>query len=368
MGLGRISVAALLLLAACTVGTDPETGVAPGPSQHWERASPDVAGFDAEALEKLDAALRQQGSACVAVVKDGKLVHHRDWGRPTGTPVQAYSVTKSVTAILVGIAQDEGWLSIDEPASHFVAEWRGTASAEVTIRDILANVSGRQWDATTDYSGMVAQAGDKTAFAVALKQASPPGTVWNYNNSAIQVLSRILREATGREPADYAQEKLFEPLGMTHTEWFADAAGHTMTFSGLASTCTDLAKIGQLMLNGGRWGDTQVVPREFVAESTGKPSSTLNAGYGLLWWVNAAGAHHGVDIASGGGAADPSAPRLAPGLPTDAFWAIGLGQQIIAVVPSEGVVAVRLGARPASSAVLNSRTFTQAVLGAEVER
>ena len=111
-----------------------------------------------------------------------------------------------------------------------------------------------------------------------------------YNNSAIQTLQRVLQGATGEDVVDFAQQRLFGPLGMTHTKMTTDRAGNAQMFEGVQSTCRDLARFGQLMLDGGTWDGHRVVSSAWIAEATGKSSTTLNAGYGYLWWVNHEGA------------------------------------------------------------------------------
>ena len=94
-----------------------------------------------------------------------------------------------------------------------------------------------------------------------------PGTVWTYNNSAIQTLEAVLTKATGQQPNDYAKKRIFEPLGMDDTEWLEDASGNAMTFAGVQSTCLDLARFGLLMQHEGEWKGEQVVSAARIEES-----------------------------------------------------------------------------------------------------
>ncbi len=362
---------ALGLLAACSGGTAPpkgDTTAAPKPSPTPTFTYPDETWDVAKQgdFAALDGRLASARSTCFAVIKDGTLVHEAYWGG-TGarTTRAAYSITKSVAAVLVGIAADEGKLTLDDKAADYIPQWQDTAADKVTIRDLLSNTSGRHWDLVTDYSQMVARAPDKTAFSIALGQDAKPGTKWDYNNSAVQTLEAVLQEATGEDVAAYAKKRLFDPLGLRDTSWAHDTAGNTTTYSGITSSCHDLARIGYLMMRSGAWKGTQIVSDSFVAEATNESSSPLNAAYGLLWWVNKPG--RVVTIERAAGFARDSAPyvgQLAPGVPDDAFWALGYGNQYVAVVPSEGVVAVRMGARPATAELLTYRAFTAGVLDA----
>jgi CubicO group peptidase (beta-lactamase class C family) len=174
----------------------------------------------------------------------------------------------------------------------------------------------------------------------------------------------VLEEATGMEPADYAERYLFDPLGMRQTSWQTDAVGNSMTFSGVVTTCLDLARFGLLMLQDGEWDGAQIVSSDFVEEATGGASSELNAAYGLLWWVNDKGPVLGAATALGGGDEQTVATRLAPRAPDDTYWALGALQQVMAVIPSEDIVAVRLGGAPADRGSVTPDTFTGDVLDA----
>lgn len=307
---------------------------------------------------RLDQTLKRDSSSCVVVVKNGVLVHEAyfNGGTPNGQ-VKVYSITKSLTALLAGMKIDDGDLTLDEPAVRRIPEWRGGDSADVRVRDLLAMTSGRQWSEATDRT-LIRSAPDQTAYAIGLPQASKPGERWVYDNAAPQVLEQLL----GGDVIAFAQRRLFKPLGMRHTDWPTDRAGNATMYSGVTSTCRDLARVGYLVMRGGQWADDRLVSGDFIAEMTA-PSSKLNAAYGLLWWSNAEG--RVIEVLRQAGFAQDKAPyrgRLAPNVPADASWAFGYGNQYIAVVPSEGVVAVRLGRRPTSPDRVTFDSFTSAVL------
>ncbi len=230
----------------------------------------------------------------------------------------------------MGIAADEGKLALDDKASKYIPEWRATTARDVTIRDLLSNTSGRHWDYDTDYSQMVRRAADKTAFSIGLSQDAKPGTRWDYNNSAVQTLEAVLQKATGEDVAAYAKKRLLDPIGMRDTTWAHDNAGNTTTYSGIDSSCLDLARIGYLMMRSGAWKGKQLVSDSFVAEATNESSCKLNAAYGLLWWVNKPG--HVVTIEPRRrlpGDQPPYEGQLAPEAPEDTFWALGYGNEYV---------------------------------------
>jgi CubicO group peptidase (beta-lactamase class C family) len=306
------------------------------PGEDWETTTPEDAGLDPAPLAQLATVLEGERSSCMTVVHDGEVVYEEGWmGADPETDDEVWSATKSVTSTLVGIAQEEGLLEIDQPVSDYVEEWVGTDSEDVTIRNLLSNDSGRYYDFQNDYVSMALQAPDKTAFAIGLDQQHPIGEHWEYNNSAIQVLEQVLEEATGEDVADYAQEHLFTPTGRT-SEMTHDRAGNTLAFMGVQASCHDLARFGHLFLNEGSWDGEQVVPADWVEQAT-SPSQELNPDYGFLWWLYPEGS--------------VVVPDDAPAPPPPAYAALGLGGQIVLVVPDDDLVVVRMGPAGQSAGV-----------------
>jgi CubicO group peptidase (beta-lactamase class C family) len=327
-----VAALAVASLGACATST---TGGSTFDTGGLPSAAPSELGFDPQVLDQLAEEAAGFGSTCFLVARRGKVVLARYWnGGGADTPQEVYSVTKSVTSTLVGVAQADGDLSIDDPASSYIDDWTGTPSESVTVRQLLSGVSGRFWSMESDQD--LIQAADRTAYAVGLDQQETPGTEWVYNNAAVQTLDAVLRSATGTDPASFATERLFAPLGMDHTWMTQDGSDHsTNVFFGLQSTCPDLARFGTLFAQDGMWNGQQVVPRAWVREAVGEPSQQLNAAYGLLWWLNFKGAVE----PPGGGDADQLVPRAREEL----FAAQGLGGQVVLVDPRSDTVVVRLG-------------------------
>lgn len=348
----RVAVAACcaaLLLTGCqhdapeSEATSAPAAPTPGP---LPTASPEELGFEPKVLDRLAAEAKAAGSTCLLVMRDGKIAG--EWyfnGGARDKPREVFSVTKSVTSTLVGIAQADGDLSLDDRAADHIPQWRGTPSRRVTLRNLLSNDSGRFWSQLTDYVALL-RARNRTAYAVGLAQAEPPGAVWAYNNAAIQTLDQVIRTATGTDPATYAQERLFDPLGMTGTRMTTDASGKStqMPF-GMQSTCADLARFGQLFAQRGEWDGEEIVPASWVEDAVGGSSQELNAAYGLLWWVNRRG-----PVREPLDAENPGLPpgvtgagQLVPGAPDDLYAALGFGGQVVLVDPGSSTVVVRLG-------------------------
>lgn len=327
--------------------SDPETSTNPTPPvvTPWPEAKPRQAGIKGPELRRQAQHARRARSSCFAVFRDGHLVGDWNWGWHREAPRQVFSVTKSVASALVGIAVQDGSLDLDDPVSTWVPAWRGTDSAQVTVRNLLSNDSGRFWSERSDYVDLV-RAPNRTRFAVGLDQQHAPGEVWAYNNAAIQVLEPVLRQATGQPVDEFARERLFEPLGMTRSRLTTDQskAGGTQLFFGLETTCLDLARFGQLYLDGGAVDGEQILPAAFVEQSVTESSTRHNAAYGLLWWINRPGPIRGAtdEVGPSGQPLERRSGQLAPGAPKDLYAALGPGGQVLLVDPGSRTMVVRL--------------------------
>jgi CubicO group peptidase (beta-lactamase class C family) len=359
---------AILLVGCSDAASEPEAAPTPEPTtvesegtrptsspedNPLPTADPDELGFDPEVLDQLAKDAEDAGSTCFLVARDGQVAGEWYWNDGAADrPQEVFSVTKSVTSTLVGLAEAEGDLALSDPAADYIPEWRGTDSEAVTVRNLLSNDSGRFWSPESDYQQLI-KAADRTSYAVGLDQAAPPGTVWAYNNAAIQTLDRVIRNATGTATDVFAQERLFGPLGMTSTRMTPDASrSSTQAFFGMQSTCPDLARFGQLFEQGGEWDGQQVLPARWVEDATGRSSQKLNAAYGLLWWVNRTGPQR-QPLDSDNPGLPPGVSgvgQLVPGAPEDMYAALGFGGQVVLVDPGSGTVVVRLGTLGTGSA------------------
>lgn len=315
----------------------PATGPATG---EWEVVDPADVGLDPAVLDSLAADAEAKGSNCLVVVRDGRIAGEWYWnGTGPESSQEVFSVTKSVTSVLVGIAADDGALDVDDPAATWIPEWSGTPSEAVTVEHLLSNDSGRHWSRESDYSALLA-AEDRTAYAIGVDQDAAPGTVWEYNNTAIQTLEQVLERATEEPVTSFVAERLLEPIGMSSSSLSSDPAGNGHTFFGLQSTCRDLARFGWLVVEDGAWGDEQIVSEAWLDRSL-TSSQELNPAYGYLWWLNRASSHG--ETATGRPAEDVPGGQLAPGAPDDLVWALGLGGQVVQVHEPSRTVLVRLG-------------------------
>jgi len=289
--------------------------------------------------------MRATQTTSFIVIQDGAILAERyGSGFTRDSVVTSFSMAKSFMSALVGIAMHEGYIGgLDDRMVAYLPELRGRGLDNTTIRDLLtmsAGISTRNTDAlrllgladdplTTNYP-------DLRVLALSVKAgADAPGTAFSYSNYDAQLLGLILERTTHRPVAQYLQEKIWQPLGMEYpASWTLDStqSGFEKMAMGLNARAIDLAKFGQLYLDNGNWNGAQIIPADWVKESTAPdradnrpwrtsgPWKAANGYYQYLWW--------GVTRPDG----------------SYAYMARGnLQQQFIYVSPRDRVVIVRLG-------------------------
>jgi CubicO group peptidase (beta-lactamase class C family) len=277
-----------------------------------EGSTPEQQGMDSEVLVGMFDYIEQQKADVhgVLVVRNGYTVveaYYPPYGPNTrhGTA----SVGKSFTGALVGIAIREGYIeSVDQKVADFFPDHSDLQSdplkQAMTIEHLLTMTSGLDWPETSaSYSSssnimnQMMRSSDWVQFVLDRPMAAAPGTTFNYSSGASHLLSAIIQEATGMRTISFAHEYLFEPLGISRVSWTTDPRGTIFGAGGLWITPRDLAKFGQLYLQGGVWGGKQIVPAEWVEASVAPQVSAHGAAsyYGYQWWVRGSGiyAAHG---------------------------------------------------------------------------
>ncbi len=272
----------------------------------------------------------------IVILHDGKLVAERYApGYRAETPVLGYSLSKSVINALIGILVRQGQLSVGQRAP--VAEWAYASDPRhaITIEQLMRMSSGLAIEEESDtgldpVSRMLFLESDMGGFAARSKLKTTPGTQWEYTSGNALILSRIIRDAVGghgEDAAEFARKELFEPLGITTATIEFDAAGTPVGSTNVLASARDWARFGELYRNDGVVNGRRILPERWVNYST---TPTLNTDYGAGFWTNRGGHGH----AKG---------RIEAGMPEDAFYGSGnLGQRVV-VIPSEGLVVVRLG-------------------------
>ncbi len=254
--------------------------------------SPTNAGIDAgQLLENLQALgagdLDLHG---LVVVRGGTtVIDQAFWPAEGDTPHDLASVTKSVVTLVVGAAIERGYLpSIDVPLAELLPIDAAAPAAERTLADLLGMRSGLACSADAGEQELreLQAAEDPVAYASSLPAAGRPGERFAYCSPGYHLVSAALGSAIGQSLAGVAAEVLFEPLGIEDWSWESDAQGVTHGWGDLALRPTDLARVGQLLLQGGTWSGQQLLPAGFVAALRADP---ISAGgddrYGLGWWL-----------------------------------------------------------------------------------
>jgi CubicO group peptidase (beta-lactamase class C family) len=251
-------------------------------------------GIDAAALQRLKARADKAGSDAVVVVKDGKLVADWDFGKPRG-PIEAMSATKSIVNLAIGRLIDQGKIrSLDQPVCDFYPEWRQGRKRQITVRHLLNHTSGLQ---NNRQAGEIYASPNFVQFALAADLSDDPGTRFAYNNKAVNLLAGIVQKASGKRMDVYIREEIFAPMGITDFTWSLDGAGNPHGMAGLQIRAIDLAKVGQMMLDGGKWKGHQVVSEDWVRASTAQPGQPYELSCGLLWWLTTKGEKFVIDEA-----------------------------------------------------------------------
>lgn len=308
--------------------------------------------LDRAALDKaVSAAFDEQNKGgypdtrAIVVVQGGAIVaEHYAPGFDRNTELLGWSASKSIMGTLVGLLVDDGRLKLDEPAP--VPEWKGEGDprAKITLRQLLTMSSGLTFSESyvpgNDSIKMLFEAGDMGAMAAALPLKDAPGTNWSYSSGTTNILSRIVFQATGgtlEGMTRFAQKRLFEPTGMTSALIEPDEAGVQVGSSYAYATARDWARYGLLHLNKGKVGGKQLLSKKWLDFAVAPTKAAPRPVYGAQLWLNHAEA---------GG----ERRKLYPDLPEDTVMARGHSFQIVAAIPSQDAVIVRLGWTPEGQA------------------
>jgi CubicO group peptidase (beta-lactamase class C family) len=251
------------------------------PDNFWININPVEYGLNIDLLQEHLKLCKLSGAdACFVAFRN--LIISEWYSSEYRVPMCAMSSTKSITSLLIGMLIDSGKiLDIHEPVFKFIPEWAEGIKRDVKIWHLLTNTSGL----LRNVQNGVGDAWDKNSYVVTLSPSTKPGTVFSYSNEAVQLLSPIIEKASGESAHQYAKKYLFEPLDMQDTYLSLDTAGHTWTYSEMMTTPRDLARIGLMMLNRGKWQQKQIVTESWIHQST-SPSQSLNSKHGLLWWLH----------------------------------------------------------------------------------
>lgn len=217
----------------------------------------------------------------LVIFKDGKLFGEYYFGKEP-KKIEAMSSTKSIVNFAIGKLFTDGLLdSLEEPVFHFYPEWNQGLKKEITVRELLNQTSGMQNVPNTNVE--IYPSPDFVKLALAAEIVDTPGTRFNYNNKAVNLLSGIVQRISHVKLDNYLSEKIFKPLGIEDYNWTRDDEGNPEAMSGFQVFPKDMAKLGQLFLNRGKWNGQQLIADSWFTQT--KQPVKLNPDYGLLWWI-----------------------------------------------------------------------------------
>jgi CubicO group peptidase (beta-lactamase class C family) len=266
------------------------------PTDGWQAAPPETAGFRSDKMAEGLLAIRQEGIPIhsLTIIRHGQVAVDAYFYPYDGSTVHDMaSVTKSVMTTLIGIAADQGKLDLDDPMVSFFPD-RTIANLDdrkqrITVAHLASMSSGLECTEANEATQQEMMASeDWVQFALDLPVAWEPGTHFVYCNPAIHLLSPILQQATGMTALEFARVNLFEPLGIHDTEWTADPQGYNYGWGDLFLKPQDAAKIGFLWLHQGKWEDRQIVSAEWVAAASQRrmTGTGRDEDYGYAWWIS----------------------------------------------------------------------------------
>jgi len=284
--------------------------------EHWLRAEPADAGFAPDLVARLDAAVadkRVWNLHGVIVLRHDRLVLERyfdgddrargigDLGRVSFGPDTLHdlrSCSKSIVGLLYGIALQQGVVPPPEaPLFSAFPEYADLADRDgrdrLTIEHALTMTMGTDWDESSliyadprNSETAMDAAPDRYRYVLERRVVEPPGVHWTYCGGATALLARIIAKGSGQTLHAYARANLFDPLGLGPTEWAGGRDGEPFAASGARMCVRDLARIGQLMLHGGRVGGRAVVPADWIKRCTTPfVSADEIRRYGYQWFV-----------------------------------------------------------------------------------
>ncbi len=291
----------------------------------WETIAITEAGWNEEAFVILDNYLQETGTKAFIILKNGHIViekYYQNTNAATNHPWN--SAAKTLTAATIGIAQEEGLLAINDVTSTYLGQsWTAMNPQQedlITIKNQLTMTTGG------DYGVNNLNCTDPEC----LTYLHPVNTEWYYHNAFYTLLQDVVTNAVNEPFEDYFYSKIQIQIGMDGF-WFP--LGYTNRY---LSTARGMARFGLLSLNNGNWDGNEIIDPVFFTEMT-TPSQSLNKAYGYLWWIN------GQQSYRLPGTTTTFSGKLIPSAPEDLIAGLGKDDQKLYIVPSEGLVIIRLG-------------------------
>jgi CubicO group peptidase (beta-lactamase class C family) len=314
----------MLFLFAASVSA--QSYFPPNDSSEWDTLSPSNFDWCPDKIDSLYGFLDEANSKSFILLKDGKIVLEQYFDEHTDSSYWYWaSAGKTLSSFLLGIAQEEGFLNINDTTSDYLGSGWTYSSPEEEEKITI-------WNQLTMTSGL--DDGVSNPFCTddsCLIYLAEPETRWAYHNAPYTLLRPVLENATGQGINIYANQRLLNPIGM---DGVFSYVGYDNVFS---STTRSMARFGLLIQNNGEWDGTQILSDENYFNQMVNTSQALNESYGYLWWLNGKSSFMlpGTQFVFDG--------SLFPNAPNDVIAALGKNGQIINVVPSENMVWIRMG-------------------------
>ncbi len=295
----------------------------------WETISPSSLKWNIEAMGELYDYLEENNSKAFILLKDGKIVMEKYFGTFTKDSAWYWaSAGKTLTSFMVGMAQQEGLLSVNETVSKYLGKGWTSCTPEqegkITIRHQLNMTTGLD-DRVPD---------NHCTLSACLKYLADPGDRWAYHNAPYTLLDKVLANASGQTLNQFVSRYLSLSTGITGL--FLPLGYNNVFFSKPRS----MARFGLLMLNCGNWNGNQIINDTTFFKGMVNTSQQLNKSYGYLWWLNGKQSFMvpTLQVVFPG--------SLTPNAPEDMFLAAGKNGQLLNVVPSQNLVWLRMGDTP----------------------
>ena len=286
----------------------------------WETADAKELGWDVAKLNEAIDFVGNSNSTAFIILYKGRIVTEKYWKGWTPSNVQAIaSASKSVSALMTGIAQENGLLDINKKVGDYLGKgWSKAPQLKedlITVRHLLTMSSGLDED---------------------LNYYADAGKDWYYNTNAYYKTLDILEKTSKKSLVDYSKEAIWNKIGAQNSSWINTSALKTIVCSG-----RDMARFGLLILNNGKWNEVPLMNDSAYFSQMQQPSQSLNPAYGYLWWLNGQSAYK---LPSGNPKLNNAGTGLLiPAAPADMISALGKGDKKIYVIKSKDLVVIRHG-------------------------
>ena len=310
-----------------------------GPENGWFKTSAENVAID---TRKLGAAMdwaTQHASLSTLAIRHGCIAGWTRLDRTTSeVALDGWSMTKSVTSMLVGRAVTMGLFDIEKPLKTWIPE-ADLEHGKLTPRDLLTMSSGlhHNWFRDPPFAGEVMP--DQVRDALSLPFDHAPGMKWAYQQTPVTLLLHLVERAVGTDIQEWAQENLFGPIGIEPGTWSweRDRAGNTEGWAHLHMRPADWARLGYLMLHEGSWKGRQLISRAYHHKAISP--TRLNGAFGYLFWLNGGKNIVWPDVYG----PDAGTEGPWPGAPSDTYAMVGMQNQRVWIIPSLDMVIVRMG-------------------------